>query len=100
VDVAGPRAREESKQAEHTGCRRLEENIPMNTTTFARRIATTLSGPLVATGIILGSMVIGDDASANADPMSSGQSIGMTMTGSQDRAPGATEASIARSSVW
>lgn len=53
----------------------------MSTTTFTRRIAATLSGPLVATGIILGSMVIGDTASANADPMSSGQPTGMTMTG-------------------
>lgn len=56
----------------------------MNTSPIARRIAGALSGPVVAAGIILGTMVIGETASANADPMSGGQCTSMTMTNGQD----------------
>lgn len=42
-------------------------------TPLSRRLTTILSGPLVATGIILGSMVIDDNTSANAQPTSGGQ---------------------------
>ena len=55
----------------------------MSTNTFTRRITATVSGALVAAGILLGSMVIGDTASATADPMSGGQCAGMTMTDGQ-----------------
>ena len=55
----------------------------MNTTTFTRRITSAMSGPLVAAGIILGSMVIGDNATAAAQPTSGGQCAGMTMTDAQ-----------------
>lgn len=56
-------------------------------TRFTRRLTATLSGPLVAAGVILGSMVTGETATAGADPMSGGQCTSMTMTGGQD-APG------------
>ena len=56
----------------------------MNATPFARRITATLSGPLVAAGIILGAMVIGDTATASAQPTTDGQCTSMTMTGGQD----------------
>jgi len=55
----------------------------MNTTTFTRRITATVSGPIVAAGIILGSMVIGDNATAAAQPTMSGQCTSMTMTDGQ-----------------
>lgn len=54
-------------------------------TTITRRVTATLSGPLVAAGIILGSMVIGETATAGAQP-GDGQCSSMTMTGGQDAA--------------
>ena len=53
----------------------------MNTTSFTRRITATLSGPLVAVGIMLGAMVINDTATASADPAPDGQCTSMSMTG-------------------
>jgi hypothetical protein len=53
-------------------------------TTATRRITAAVSGPLLAAGIFLGSMVIGGTAAANADPMSGGQCTSMTMTNGQD----------------
>ena len=47
-------------------------------------LAATLSGPLVAAGIILGSMVIGEAATANAQPSTDGQCSSMPMTNGQD----------------
>jgi len=55
----------------------------MNTIQFTRRITATLSGPLVAAGILLGAMVIGDSATASADPAADGQCTSMAMTGGQ-----------------
>ena len=55
----------------------------MNTKTVGRTLAATLSGPLVAAGIILGSMVIGDPATVSAQPTSDGQCATMPMTGGQ-----------------
>lgn len=45
----------------------------MNGIAVKRTLTATLSGPLVAAGIILGSMVIGDSATANAQPTTDGQ---------------------------
>lgn len=56
----------------------------MITTAFTRRITATLSGPLVAAGIFMGAMVIGDTATASAQPAADGQCTSMTMTGGQD----------------
>lgn len=56
----------------------------MNTSPIARRITAALSGSVVAAGIILGTMVIGETATASADPMSGGQCTSMTMTNGQD----------------
>lgn len=46
----------------------------MNATPLTRRITATLSGPLVAAGIMLGSMVVGEVASAGAEPTAGGHS--------------------------
>lgn len=43
----------------------------MNNSTRTRRITTAISGPLLAAGIFLGSMVIGDTAGASADTAAS-----------------------------
>ena len=55
----------------------------MNTTTFTGRVGAALAGPLVAAGIMLGSMVISETASAGAEPTSGGQCTSMTMTDGQ-----------------
>ena len=55
----------------------------MTTTTFTRRVTAAVSAPLVAAGIILGSMVIGSTGIASAQPTSGGQCAGMTMTDGQ-----------------
>jgi hypothetical protein len=57
----------------------------MNTKRFGRTLAATLSGPLVAAGIVLGSMVIGDSATASAQPTSDGQCASMPMTEGQNQ---------------
>ena len=56
----------------------------MTNTTFGRKLAATLSGPLVAAGILAGSMVIGEPATANAQPTTDSQCSSMTMTNGQD----------------
>jgi len=56
----------------------------MNSTTIGRKLTASLTGPLVAAGIILGSMVIGESATANAQPTTDGQCTSMPMTGGQD----------------
>lgn len=56
----------------------------MNNSTVARRITTALSGPLLAAGIFLGSMVIGETAGASADSTSSAPCASLTMTEGQD----------------
>ncbi len=56
----------------------------MNATPFTRRIIATLSGPLVAAGLILGSMAIGETATATAQPASDSQCTSMSMTSGQD----------------
>ena len=55
----------------------------MNNSTVARRITTAVSGPLLAAGIFLGSMVIGETAGASADPAAS-PCTSMPMTGGAD----------------
>jgi hypothetical protein len=52
----------------------------MNNATVTRRITTAVSGPLLAAGIFLGSMVIGETAGANAAPGASPCTT-MPMTG-------------------
>ncbi len=56
----------------------------MNSTTIGRKLTASLSGPLVAAGIILGSMVVGESATANAQPTADGQCTSMPMTDGQD----------------
>ncbi len=56
----------------------------MNSRPFGRTLTTTLSGPLVAAGILLGSMVVGESATANAQPVTDGQCSSMPMTDGQD----------------
>lgn len=56
----------------------------MKTTAVGRKFTATLSGPLVAAGIILGSMVISDAGTANADPTTDSQCSSMPMTGGAD----------------
>jgi hypothetical protein len=56
----------------------------MNNKTFGRTLAATLSGPLIAAGVILGSMVLGDSATANAQPSTDGQCTSMPMTDGRD----------------
>lgn len=46
----------------------------MNATPLTRRITATLSAPLVAAGIILGSMVVGEAAPAGAESTPGGHS--------------------------
>ena len=58
----------------------------MNTNKFTGNLGAVLAGPLVAAGIMLGSMVLGDSASASAEPTTAGQCTGMTMTDGQDPA--------------
>jgi len=55
----------------------------MKSTTIRRTLTASLTGPLVAAGIILGSMVIGEAATANAQP-TDGQCTSMPMTDGQD----------------
>lgn len=45
---------------------------------FARHAATMMAAPVLATGIALSSLVIGDIAGANAQTTPGGQRIGMT----------------------
>lgn len=56
----------------------------MRTKTVARTFTASLSGPLVAAGIILGSMVVGQTATANAQPTTDSQCTSMPMTGGQE----------------
>ena len=56
----------------------------MKSTTIRRTLTASLTGPLVAAGIILGSMVIGETATANAEPTTDGQCTSMPMTDGQD----------------
>ena len=56
----------------------------MNTKRIGRTLTASLSGPLVAGGILLGSLVIGDSATASAQPTSDGQCSSMPMTDGQD----------------
>lgn len=56
----------------------------MNSTMIGRKLTASLSGPLVAAGIIIGSMVIGDSATANAQPTIDGPCTSMPMTDGQD----------------
>ena len=58
----------------------------MNNKAAGRTLTAALSGPLVAAGIILGSMVIGETASASAQPATNGQCSSMPMTNGQDPA--------------
>jgi hypothetical protein len=51
---------------------------------IGRTLTATLSGPLVAAGILLGSMVIGESATANAQPATDGGCSSMPMTNGQD----------------
>lgn len=55
----------------------------MTNTTITRRITTALAGPLVAAGVLLGSALAGDVATAAAQPASAGQCSSMTMTAGQ-----------------
>ncbi len=55
----------------------------MDNSTVTRRITTAMSGPLLAAGIFLGSMVIGDTAGASADA-TSGLCTSMPMTSGTD----------------
>ena len=55
----------------------------MNSTTIGRKLTASLTGPLVAAGIILGSMVIGESATANAQPTTDSQCTSMPMTDGQ-----------------
>ena len=57
----------------------------MSTKSIGSTLAATLSGPLVAAGIILGSLVVVDPAPASAQPTSDGQCATMPMTGGQDQ---------------
>lgn len=57
----------------------------MNTKSVGRTLTATLSGPLVAAGILLGSIVIGEAATASAQPTSDGQCAAMPMTEGQDQ---------------
>ncbi len=56
----------------------------MKSTTIGRTLTASLSGPLVAAGIILGSMVIGETATASAQPTTDSQCSSMPMTDGQD----------------
>jgi len=56
----------------------------MTKTNFGRKLAATLSGPLLAAGILAGSMVIGGSAIAGAQPTTDSQCSSMTMTNGQD----------------
>lgn len=53
------------------------------TTTLGQRIAATMAGPLLAAGILMGSMVVGDTAAASAQP-SAGTCTSMPMADGQD----------------
>lgn len=72
----------------------------MLSTTIRRTLTASLSGPLVAAGIIFGSMVIGVSATANAQPMTDDQCTSMTMTDGKDMgnpnasAPNASDGSM------
>ena len=56
----------------------------MNSKSLGRTLTAAVSGPLVAAGIMLGSMVIGEAASAGADPTSDSQCSSMPMTDGQN----------------
>jgi hypothetical protein len=56
----------------------------MLSTTIRRTLTASLSGPLVAAGIIFGSMVIGESATAHAQPMTDNQCTSMTMADGKD----------------
>ena len=56
----------------------------MNTKNIGRTLAAAVSGPLVAAGIMLGSIVIGDSATASAQPTTDSQCASMPMTSGQD----------------
>ena len=56
----------------------------MKNNSARRRLSATLSGPLVAAGIILGTMVIGPTATASAQPTTDSQCSGMPMADSRD----------------
>ena len=55
----------------------------MKTLNTIRRIRTILTAPLLASGILLGSMGITDSAVAVAQPSDMGQCSSMTMTSAQ-----------------
>lgn len=55
----------------------------MNRVTL-RRLGATLGTPLVAAGILLGAMAVGDTAVAGAQPASDSQCAGMSMTNGLD----------------
>ena len=65
----------------------------MNSTTRTRRITTAVGAAIVAAGIALGGMAIGDPASAYGQPAGSGRCTGMPMTSGQS---GPTSSTLTR----
>ena len=62
----------------------------MTNTAITRRITAALAGPLVAAGVLIGTMAATEPAVAGAQPAADGQCASMTMTQPQGGAnPGA-----------
>jgi hypothetical protein len=59
------------------------QEITMNTNPLTRRVTAAMSGSLVAAGLLLGSLVVGEVAAASAQPASDSQCASMPMTSGQ-----------------